>query len=119
MSIKEKFGYSITTVHQHVRSVAGTRQLAVLKRMFVLRPCIEWPEVVELRSVVRRLDRILSAYTDDLPFSIDLVGAVRISVLRLAECKKSDMVRCAVGYAPGLLHIQDARLWLDNTRILR
>ncbi|KAI0720627.1 hypothetical protein C8Q72DRAFT_890601 [Fomitopsis betulina] len=54
-SIKENFEYSITNVNEYMRSVAGTKQLTVLRRM---------------------LDRILSTYTDDLPFSTDLVGAV-------------------------------------------
>ncbi|KAH9832601.1 uncharacterized protein C8Q71DRAFT_777258 [Rhodofomes roseus] len=52
--IKEDFGYSITNVHTTLRS-APPRALGLLKRM---------------------LDRIMCAYTDDSPFSIDLVGAV-------------------------------------------
>ncbi|KZT67388.1 hypothetical protein DAEQUDRAFT_713656 [Daedalea quercina L-15889] len=53
--IKEDFGYSIANVHIFLRSIAGPRHLGLLQRM---------------------LDRVLSAYTDDSPFSIDLVGAV-------------------------------------------
>ena len=71
-----------------------------------------------LRSPVCRLDRILSAYTDDLPFSIDLVGAVRISVLRPEEREKSDMARSVADHAAGILHLEDVRLWLDGAGVL-
>ncbi|KAH9930344.1 uncharacterized protein B0H18DRAFT_905631 [Fomitopsis serialis] len=51
--INEDFGYSIEDVHQTLRS---------------------WSSKIGL--LTRILNRILSAYTDDSPFSIDLVGAV-------------------------------------------
>jgi hypothetical protein len=34
----------------------------------------------------RRLGRIMSAYTDDRPFSIDLVGAVSLDCLNPSRC---------------------------------
>ena len=76
-------------------------------------------DTLELRRLVHRLDRILSAYTDDLPFSIDLVGAVRVSMLRPKSRGKADIARRAVDHATGFINIQDARLRLDNTGVLR
>ena len=58
----------------------------------------------------------MSAYTDDRPYSIDLVGAVGDSPLG-SGCKVS--FTPGTGGTTGCVHRQDARPRLDSSGVLR